>query len=601
MKSNIYKIFVILVLGLVSCEKDLLEKQPLDIISEEVLWQDEILVGRYLDGIFEEMDFLYNEAGYSASKEWLWYRPWGELDLVTVTDEARHCFPWYPTFNRWGRGLIDSNGGFMEDWLYPNIRNINVMLEELEDSPLDEGFRTNMGAMARWARAMCYFEMVKKYGGVPLITEAQKIDAPSEELFVGRNKEVEIYDFIISEMDEIIPLMQDDMPQGYPDKWAASALKSRAALYAASIATWGNVQLDGIVGIPSTDASRFWEICYDASNEIINEGGFSLYNKYPEDKVKNYRQTFIDEEGNPESIFALDFEGTAESGRTHAWDLFTGPQGFTPWAGSSAAVYLDMVDAFENVDGTLSPFDRAKYEEGLWTPEELFQDKEPRFHAIIATQSTPWQGSQVEYYTHLITSDGEEITGLKNAFNGVPATGKGNIENGGLTGFSVLKYVDETKVMPNALESDTDWMVFRLGEILLNKAEACIELGKTGEALTAVNLIRERAGVAPLVSIDREKVRHERKIELAFENGHRWFDLRRWRTAVDEISKEFKGLNYKLDYDSYAEGTAKYKISVIDNMDGDNKKNFFEKMYYLPITQSRISNNPNLAPENPGY
>jgi hypothetical protein len=134
----------------------------------------------------------------------------------------------------------------------------------------------------------------------------------------------------------------------------------------------------------------------------------------------------------------------------------------------------------------------------------------------------------------------------------------------------------------------------------LNQAEACIELGKQAEALQLVNAIRQRAGVALLTSIDREKVRHERKIELAFES-HRWFDLRRWRTATTEITKSFKGLAYALDYSSYKAGTPKYIITVNVRVDGDNQKYFPEKMYYLPITKGRISNNQNLAPENPGY
>jgi starch-binding outer membrane protein, SusD/RagB family len=600
MKKYIYILTVLsFIIGLTSCEETLLDKEPLDIISENVLWEDEQLIERYLDGIFEDMVFMFSES--SPEPGALVERPWSELDIITVSDEARHCFPWYPTYTRWGRGLIDESGGFMEDWLYPTIRKVNEMLEKMQDSSLDEDIKRSLITKAKWARAMCYFQMVKKYGGVPIITTAQKIDAPYEELFVSRNKEMDVYDFVIQEMDEIAPLMLETERKGYPSKWAAYALKSRAALYAASIATWGSVQIEGLVGIPATEASRYWQTSYDASEKIINEGGPSLYNKYSDDKVHNYRQLFIDEDNNPESIFALEFEGGSGVGRAHGYDLMTGPQGFVPWAGSSAAVYLDMVEAFENVDGTTGTFDREKYEQGLWTPKEIFGNKDPRFHATVATQSTPWQGSQVEYYTHLVKPDGEEIQGIQNSFNGVPATGNGNLEQGGVTGFTVLKYVNESKIMPGIMDSDTDWMVFRFGEILLNHAEACIELGKIDEALSLVNQIRDRAGMPLLTSIDREMVRHERRIELAFENAHRWFDLRRWRTAVEAISKDFKGLNYKLDYNSYAAGNPKYKISVIDNVDGAYKKNFPERMYYLPITANRISNNPNLAPENPGY
>ena len=143
--------------------------------------------------------------------------------------------------------------------------------------------------------------------------------------------------------------------------------------------------------------------------------------------------------------------------------------------------------------------------------------------------------------------------------------------------------------------SSTDYLVFRYGEILLNLAEAAFELGETGEALEAVNDIRKRAGISPLESVDRDKIRHERKVELAFE-GHRYWDVRRWRIAVDVLSKPNSGLRYILDYE-----TGKYQLQILDNVDGTGTSpNFYEHNYYFPITLSRTGNNSNLQ-ENPGY
>ena len=145
-------------------------------------------------------------------------------------------------------------------------------------------------------------------------------------------------------------------------------------------------------------------------------------------------------------------------------------------------------------------------------------------------------------------------------------------------------------------------MVFRLGEIYLNYAEAAIELGKNADALWAVNELRKRAGVAVLSSITRDLVRKERKVELAFE-GNRLWDLRRWRIATTELSKSHSSLQFVLDGSSYVNGaynplTAKYKIILIV---GDNTTQFFsDKLYYWPITKARTANNPNLV-ENPGY
>lgn len=580
-------------ISLLSCSK-VLDKQPIDIINEANVWNDNRLAEAYLDQTLSEMIFMYSEVNPSPGDLPIATRLWYMHDWITMSDEARHAYTWYYTYATFGPGLLDKNGGFGDLWLYPTIRETNVFIEKMETSTLPNDQKTELVCRARWARAMCYFAMVKRYGGIPLITTAQSIDEPFEDLFVPRSKEVEVYDFIINEMNAIFPLMQNTRG-GYPTKWAAMALKSRAALYAASIATWGEVQLQGIDGIPAADAERFWNICYNASDSLIKVSGHSLYEKYPDDRVWNFRQLFVDK-SNPESIFSLQFSGQEGVGFDHGWDMFTGPQGFVAWAGNVAAPYLEMIEEFENADGSPGTFDREKYTHGLWTIDEVFGNKEPRFFASIYTQSTPWKGDMVRNYSKLIEPDGTVIS--SGAYNGVPAKGKSNFE-AYATGFGIMKYLDETKNMPGNWSSNTYWMVFRLGEMYLNQAEACMELGKPGEALDLINAIRRRAGVAPLTSIDREKVRHERKVELAFES-HRLLDLRRWRTAVDKISRPFSGVVYSLDYNSYAAGTPKYKIEVVDNVDGDKQKKFFERHYYLPITASRIANNSSLV-ENPGY
>ena len=96
-----------------------------------------------------------------------------------------------------------------------------------------------------------------------------------------------------------------------------------------------------------------------------------------------------------------------------------------------------------------------------------------------------------------------------------------------------------------------------------------------------------------LGSVSREEIRHERNVELAFE-GHRFWDLRRWRLAVDELSKELHCIKTNFDWD-----TKRYEVTV-EKQDVVTR-GFEERHYYFPITVSRISNNPNLAPENPGY
>jgi starch-binding outer membrane protein, SusD/RagB family len=111
--------------------------------------------------------------------------------------------------------------------------------------------------------------------------------------------------------------------------------------------------------------------------------------------------------------------------------------------------------------------------------------------------------------------------------------------------------------------------------------------------MDAINIIRERGGVALRTSIDMNMIKHERKIELAFE-GFRYWDVRRWRTAVNDLSGEFHKSNtyYIKNLDTYG-----YEIT---NCQGDAVRVFNEQNYYLPIYQERLFENPNLI-QNPGY
>ena len=126
----------------------------------------------------------------------------------------------------------------------------------------------------------------------------------------------------------------------------------------------------------------------------------------------------------------------------------------------------------------------------------------------------------------------------------------------------------------------------------MNYAEASYELGNTAPALDAINLIRERAGVAILNSITLDKIRSERRVELAFEN-FRFFDLVRWRQAVTVLSKP--ATSARPIYDA---NTQSYYFDVTSPE--SFTRSFKPQHYYFPISENRINNDPNLV-ENPGY
>lgn len=594
-----YQLIVLLFSFLVlnSCNKEVLDKQPLDIISDSNVWGDKALVNAYLTHIYYEMSFLANESFGNGWDGDAFYR---EFEINEVSDE---CFPqwrdWNPsTAFRYKYGNLTIAGGLLEYWGYNTIRSINEFIERVPNSPFTPEEIKAKVAEARFLRAFCYFAMVKRYGGVPIITKTQQVTDPKEELYPARDKEETVYDFILSEVDAVA----GDLPEvvtgdnlGRPSKYAALALKSRAALYAGSIAQFGTVQLNGVVGIPAARANTYYQAAYDASNLIMTSGKYALYNN-DADKAMNFRNIFL-VKNNSEAIFVKRHDNVNNFTGGNGWsiDFFNCPRPQAWSRGLYDQAYLEFAEDFEHVDGTPGKLDRAAIQQGLWTTEDLWANKDPRFFATFYTQNTTWKGKKLDFHRGIRLADGTIQT--DGSVNGILANGDQDYEG---TCIGILKYLDESH--DNMAGSNSgwptssqDWQIFRYAEILLNYAEASFELGKQGDALSAINQIRKRAGIAELTSIDREKIHHERKVELAFE-GHRYWDVRRWRTAVTDLSKQWSGIRYILDLQ-----TGKYQLKVVEKVDGaSNIPQFRTENYYFPITIQRTSNNPNLV-ENPGY
>lgn len=582
-------IFLMITYVLSSCNKGVLEKKPLNIISDAIVWNDPTLVDAYLTECYAEMGFM-NDIEYDPSGNHWGYGWFGIFTQTIIADECTSGWDW--SFSGKSYQLRKDNT-FADWWGYPIVRELNVFLEKMPNSPISADIKKQRIAEARFLRAYAYFNMAKRYGGVPLITKAQTLDAPQAELYAKRDKEEVIYNFIISEIDAIANDLKDGKYNaGRPTKYAALALKSRAAMYAASIATWGQVQLDGVVGIPSEKAQQFWQSSYDASKSIISSGVFSLYNQIPNDKVANFRNIFL-AKNNQEVIFAEEFNGPSAKGSS--WDFFNDPYGYQGWgAGGQCVAYLEMVEEFENKDGSSGIIDRQKIANGhLWSIEELFGNRDPRFRASILTQGGKWMGDTIQVYKGIIKEDG---TITEDAYKGLTGWGRSTWKDRPYAPpFFDLKHLDESlAIAPNTWTTKTDWILFRYAETLLNYAEAAFELGKPAEAIDAVNQIRTRAGIVPLTSIDRQKIRHERKVEL-FAEGNRYWDVRRWRTAVTDLSIPFSSIKFRLDYT-----TRKFKLEIENNVDGLPTPQFYSRHYYMPITLNRTNNNPNLV-ENPGY
>ena len=175
--------------------------------------------------------------------------------------------------------------------------------------------------------------------------------------------------------------------------------------------------------------------------------------------------------------------------------------------------------------------------------------------------------------------------------------------NGTKTGYYMKKFVDRS-VVPAFEQQYTPWIILRYGEVLLNYAEAAAELGQSGEAVRVLNQIRARAGM-PDVPPDGgegrtliERIRNERRIELAFE-GHRYFDVRRWMIAPD-VYENGKGVRITGRLDPNGEllvdNRYDYEYEII-NVD---QRSWSQEAYFVPIPRAEMQRNPELV-QNPGY
>jgi hypothetical protein len=157
----------------------------------------------------------------------------------------------------------------------------------------------------------------------------------------------------------------------------------------------------------------------------------------------------------------------------------------------------------------------------------------------------------------------------------------------------VRKRCNESMKTTPVTNDETDYIIFRLGEIYLNLAEAALYRGYTQEALDALNRLRQRAKMPSKQTITEAVIQNERLVELTWEN-HSYWDLRRWRIAKSVLDGvRTRGLQYTYNYN-----TKKYKI-VLTNAEGVARI-FQDRNYYLPLGVNRVAENPNFV-ENPDY
>lgn len=494
--------------------------------------------------------------------------------MASASDEAEHTLETsaIQKFNNGSWNPLDNPDPAWNNY-FTGIRNVNKFLSMSDSVELDylrldpnaqqqalyKTYTTDLKRTKyenRFLRAYFYFELIKRYGGVPIITEVLTLNSNLGD--IQRNSLQDCITFITNECDSAaanLPAKTIDTYLGKITSGAAKALKSRVLLYAASdlfnnpgwAGSYANKELISVTG----DRAAKWKAAADAAKAVIDAasaGGYSL--------ATNYRSLF-QTYNNPEIIFVH------RTGASNSFEKATYPIGFDK-ANSGTTPSQNLIDDYEVVvdANTAVPFDWSNPAHAA----NPYASRDPRFGMSVIWNNSDYKGRKVE-----IWAGGKDGAG-------VPLATK--------TGYYLKKYVDESLDLAQEKTSVHSWIFIRLAEIYLNYAEALNEYDPGNAAIkTYVDLVRKRSGVnMPAIpaglsqSEMREKIRHERRIELAFE-GHREWDLRRWMLAETVLSSPLKGV--KITQPSA--GVFTYQPVNVEN------RVFTPNMYFYPIPQSELN------------
>ena len=433
------------------------------------------------------------------------------------------------------------------DNTYKNIRACNLFLEKIEEVPFDDATaKDKLTGEVLFFRAYFYHQLVSLYGGVPLITKTYGL---TDEFTATRDTYENCIKFISEECDKAAALLPVSGDKARATKGAALALKSRVLLYAASdlynsnaswAAGYANKELVGYIG---GDQQARWQAAKNAAKAVMDLGVYSLFGgenpANAAEATKNYSNIFLNN-GNSEDIF-LQFNDNL---RNSNWDapnvgLFTGPNGWHNWGESSPIG--QFVDRYEMQDGTRFDWNNPAHK------ANPYANRDPRLYASVLYEGAQWRPRPADVRAadplgivqvgNYKKPDGTMVPGLD--------TRKGPIEdwNGSYTGYYLRKFVDPT-IDHQYNKQTLPFRRFRYAEILLNYAEACMELGQEEEARTYINKVRARSGMPPVTESGQalvDRYRNERSIELAYEE-HRYFDVRRWMIA-DQAYKNAEGVS----------------------------------------------------------
>lgn len=566
MKKSIYILIAIVCLAFNSCED--LDREFVTTIGREEIEQSFTNVQALLTAIYADLPDGTVYIGGSA----MMASACDEAEFTTETNSVQN-------FNSGSWNAI-SNPDLVWGKYYGGIRKVNQFLLStgkinLDPWKLDPSasaqavYNTNLASINRWnyearfLRAYFYFELVKRYGGVPLILDPMGIGDDFSK--IKRNTLKECIDFIVTECDVVaaqLPLNAATLPYtagtdlGRVTKLTSLALKSRVLLYAASDLfndpSWAGGYADkDLIVLPSGNRAAQWKAASDAAKAVIDAGALPTLGAY-----KGLFNTF----NNAEIIL------TRTTATSNNFEKINSPIGFQ-LGQSGNTPSQDLVDAYEvKVNATTAV---------------KFNWNDPVMAANPYVGRDPRLGFSIVFNNTSFGTPARKVEIWNGGLDGKP------IVNATRTGYYLKKYQIESLNLINGNTGVHSWIIFRFPEIYLNYAEALNEWSPgNADIKKFVDIVRARTGVAMpglpagLSQADvRERIRNEKRVEFAFED-HRFWDVRRWMQGPEYFGKPLRGVEVVRNADNI---TFKYTPVNVEN------RIFNAKMYLYPIPQSELN------------
>lgn len=427
---------------------------------------------------------------------------------------------------------------------------VGMNRDTINDRPNYERDLASLGwyrAEAHVARAYYYAELIRRYGGVPIV-ESQYAAGR----FIPRSTYDEVVDYIVREIDDHKDKLAVDWTSfsernGRFTLGAALAIKARVLLYAASPLHNPDKKLEPW----KKAAAAAYEIIVHPALNYSLDGDYGAY-------FQGNRSL-----SSPETIYVVRREQSNTMERNN-YPIAT------PGGASGVTPTQNLVEAYEYV--------------GEPVAGDPYANRDPRLAASVVTNGSTWNGRVIDQ-----SAGGADDMSAPNASK---------------TGYYLRKFLTDNLNLTQDAKAQHNWVAYRYAEVLLNYAEAMNEAygpdqapdGYTLTALDALQLVRDRASLQlPAVRASsreefRRAVKHERRIELAFED-HRYWDLVRWKDAMEVLNQPVRGVKVART----GENTWSYEETEVA------ARSFQERNYYMPFTRSEVVNSNNTLKQNPGY